>query len=184
MDLYFFNIIHNFSGKWLFLNWLGVFFADYLGYFMILAALVLIFKKTKSWEKIYFFSFIFLSLILARGIIAEAVKFFTARPRPFFVLNLQPLNGANGINASMPSGHAAFYFALAAAIFLFNRKIGRWFFSAALLMGMARIFAGIHWPADILAGAVIGIGSVFLVKYIYDFFSPYHRGRRGRGFGG
>ncbi|MBI2628366.1 MAG: phosphatase PAP2 family protein [Candidatus Niyogibacteria bacterium] len=172
MNLYLFNIIHGFSGKWLFLDWLGVFFAEYLGYFLILASFVLIFKKRDRQEQIYFFSFIFSSLILARGIITEAIKFFIAWPRPFFVLNFQPLIDANGINTSMPSGHAAFYFALAAAIFIFNVKASRWFFGAALLMGLARVFAGVHWPADILVGAAIGISSVFLVKYIFSAISP------------
>ncbi len=166
MDLYLFNLIHGFSRKWWSLDWIGVFFASYLGYFLILAALVLFLKQKKWHEKIYFFSFISLSLILSRGIIAEAVKFFAERPRPFSVLNFQPLIEASGVNASMPSGHMAFYFALAIAIFFFNKKIGWYFLGAAILMGIARIFTGVHWPLDILAGAAIGIASVFLVKKI------------------
>ena len=168
MDLYFFNVIRGLSGKWLFLDWLAVFFADYLGYFVFLAFLILVFKERNRREKIYFFSFVFFSLILARGIIAEAIKFFISRPRPFFVLNFQPLIDSNGISASMPSGHAVFYFALATAVFLFNGKTGRWFFGAAFLIGLARIFTGVHWPTDILVGAAIGIGSVFPVKYIFS----------------
>lgn len=165
-DLLIFNFISGFSRKWSILDWFGIFFADYLGYFLILFFLILLFKQAKWREKIYFFSFVSLSLILARGIIAEALKFFIARPRPFSVLNIQPLIDANGINVSMPSGHAAFYFALAVAIFFFNKKAGQWFFIAALLMGVARIFTGIHWPTDILIGVVIGIAAALLVKYI------------------
>lgn len=175
MDLYLFNVIYSLSGKWLFFDWLNVFFADYLGYFVFLVFLILVFKEKDRREKIYFFSFIFLSLILARGVIAEAMKFFIARPRPFSVLNFQPLVDANGINVSMPSGHAAFYFALAMAIFLFNRKAGRWFFGAAFLIGLARIFTGVHWPADILAGAAVGIGSVFLVRYIFPAITIFFK---------
>lgn len=175
MDLYLFNIVHSLSGKWLFLDWIAVFFADYLGYFIFSVFLILVFKK-RSWrEKIYFFSFVSLSLILARGIIAETMKFFIARPRPFFVLNFQPLIDANGINASMPSGHAAFYFALAAAVFLFNAKTGGWFFGAAFLIGLARIFTGVHWPTDILVGAAVGVSGVFLVKYSFIIIKAFFK---------
>ncbi|MEK7596441.1 MAG: phosphatase PAP2 family protein [Patescibacteria group bacterium] len=167
MDFYLFNVIHGLSGKWLFLDWSAVFFADYFGYFIFSVFLILIFREKTRREKIYFFSFILFSLILARGIIAETIKNFIVRPRPFSVLNFQPLIDANGINASMPSGHAAFYFALATAVFLFNGKIGRWFFGAAFLIGLARIFTGVHWPTDILAGAAVGIGSALFVKYIF-----------------
>ena len=165
MDLISFNLIHGIAGKWQFFDWFGIFLANYLGYFLVLVALILILKQIGWQRKIYFLSLLSLSLILSRGIIAEAIKFFSARPRPFSVLNIQPLIDANGINASMPSGHAAFYFALAMAVFFLNKKMGLYFGAAAILMGIARIFAGVHWPTDILAGAVIGIVSAFLVKY-------------------
>ena len=171
MDLYLFNIIHGLAGKWKIFDWLGIFLADYIGYFLILAVLILILKQTGWQRKIYFFSLISLSLILSRGIIAEVIKFFVARPRPFSVLNIQPLIDANGVNASMPSGHMAFYFALAIAVFFLNKKMGLYFGGAAILMGVARIFAGIHWPMDILVGAIIGITSAFLVKYIISAYN-------------
>ncbi len=171
MDLYLFNIIHGLAGKWKIFDGLGIFLADYLGYFLILAVLVLILKQAGWQRKIYYFSFISLSLILSRGIIAETIKFFAVRPRPFSVLNFQPLIDANGVNASMPSGHAAFYFALAMAVFFLNKKMGLYFGGAAILMGIARIFAGIHWPTDILAGAIIGIISAFLIKHTISTYN-------------
>ncbi|MCL5004376.1 MAG: phosphatase PAP2 family protein [Patescibacteria group bacterium] len=165
-DVSIFNLIGGLSRKWQILDWTGIFFAEYVGYFLVLYFLILLFKQEKIREKIYFFSFVSLSLILSRGIIAEALKFFISRPRPFSALNLQPLIDANGVNASMPSGHAAFYFALATAIFFFNKKAGWRFFAAALLTGIARIFTGVHWPTDILAGAIIGIISALIIKRI------------------
>lgn len=146
------------------MDWLGIFLTDYLGYILILATIFLFFKQKKWSEKIYFFSVISLTIILSRGIIAEAIKFFDGRPRPFSVLNFQPLIEASGINTSMPSGHAAFYFALAFVILFFNKKTGFYFTIAAILMGFARIFTGVHWPTDILAGAAIAALSALLVK--------------------
>ena len=167
-DIFLFNLINKFSHKWWFLDNLGIFLASYLGYFLLLIAVILILKEKKWQDKIYFASFTALSLILARGIIAEMIKFFVSRLRPFSALNIQPLIQYNGYDFSMsfPSGHASLFFALASAVFYFDKKWGIRFLIAAFIMGIARIFVGVHWPLDIIAGAFIGIGSAFLVSKI------------------
>lgn len=177
-DISLFQFINNFIHKWWVFDLIGIFLADYFGYFLILAALLLILKEKKFNQKIYFFSTVILSLILSRGLIAAIIKFFVARPRPFLVLEIQPLvdYGNRDINMSFPSGHATFYFALAFAVFLhFNRLkdptkkgLGLWFLTGASLIAVSRIFVGIHWPSDVLAGAAIGIISAFAVKKILD----------------
>ena len=176
MDIYIFQTINGFSRRYWLVDYIAVFTAEYLGYFLVLAAIFLIFKEKKWVDRIYFFSLVSLSLILSRGIITEIIKFFSNRQRPFASLNIQPLLDRNDINMSFPSGHASFYFALAFSISLFyfakeknfKNKIGFWFFGFAVLMGISRIFVGIHWPSDILAGAIIGITSSFLVRKILD----------------
>ncbi|MEK7634360.1 MAG: phosphatase PAP2 family protein [Patescibacteria group bacterium] len=167
-DIFLFNLINKFSHKWWFLDNLGIFLAGYFGYFLLLIAVILILKEKKWQDKIYFASFTALSLILARGIIAEIIKFFVSRPRPFSTLNIQPLAQYNGYDSGMsfPSGHASLFFALAFAIFYFDKKWGIRFLIAALIMGIARIFIGVHWPLDIIVGALIGIGSAFLAGKI------------------
>ena len=163
IDQIIFQVINGLAHKWWLLDWLGIFLASYLNYFLILIAIFLLIKE-RNWRwRIYFFCLASLSVILARGVITEIIRFFYYRPRPFLVLQIQPLVN-HDITASFPSGHATAYFALALAIFYINRKWGWWFLGAALLMGLARIFVGVHWPLDILAGALIGLGSAFLIK--------------------
>ncbi|MEK7635558.1 MAG: phosphatase PAP2 family protein [Patescibacteria group bacterium] len=176
MDVYIYQAINEFSRRYWLVDYIAIFTAEYLGYFLVLTALFFIFKEKKWSDKIYFFSLISLSLILSRGIIAEVIKFFSHRQRPFVSLNIQPLIEKNDIYMSFPSGHAAFYFTLAFSILLFyfakekkfKNKIGLWFFGFAVLMGISRIFTGIHWPSDVLVGAIIGVVSSFLVKKILD----------------
>jgi undecaprenyl-diphosphatase len=67
-------------------------------------------------------------------------------------------------SGSFPSGHIAFLFALAIAVYFFNKKWGLVFFILSLLVGLARIFVGIHYPLDILGGIVIGIVSAIVVR--------------------
>lgn len=175
MDNSLFNLIYSFAGKWWPLDWLGIFLANYLGYFLVLAIIILLIsakggpasggKIKDQKQRVYFFSLAILSVILARGIITEIIRFFYYQPRPFLILEIQPLI-AHAPTGSFPSGHATAFFALALVVFYFNRKWGCWIFALSLFMGLARIFTGVHWPSDILAGALIGLGSVLIIKKI------------------
>ena len=51
------------------------------------------------------------------------------------------------------------------AIYFYNKKWGIVFFVAAILMALARIVAGVHYPLDILGGAAVGILSAYAVFY-------------------
>ena len=111
----------------------------------------------------YFFSLTALSLILSRGIITELIRFIFLRQRPFEVLGIQPLIN-HPVGSSLPSGHAAFYFALGLAVFYMNKKWGWRFLAAVLIIGLARIFVGVHWPMDIIVGAAVGLTSALIVR--------------------
>ncbi|MBI3046312.1 MAG: phosphatase PAP2 family protein [Candidatus Harrisonbacteria bacterium] len=164
-DLALFNLIHNLSGKSRLLDFFGVFFADYFGYFLIIAVGLILFSRNGWKEKYRYFSLISLAVILSRGIFTELIRFFWHRPRPFLVLNFTPLiEQAN--QGAFPSGHAAFYFALILPVFLINKKWGNYLAAGVLLMGLSRIFVGVHWPLDIAGGALAAILSVLVAKRI------------------
>ena len=72
---------------------------------------------------------------------------------------------------SFPSGHASFFMALACAIFISHKKAGYLFMFFALLIGIARIIAGVHFPVDILGGFILGYA---ISRVIYFFRCYYH----------
>ncbi len=67
-------------------------------------------------------------------------------------------------NWSFPSGHAAFFFALSTAVYFYNKKWGVFFFIASSLLSIGRIMGGVHYPSDILGGAIIGVLCAYLVR--------------------
>lgn len=169
LDLQIFNILHYLAGKNRFLDWLGVFIADYLGYFLLAAVLYFIFKQKKSESRLYYFSFAALALIISRGILTEILKFFVDRQRPFEILSFTPLvqNGT----PSFPSGHTVFYLALAISAFPFVNHRWKWILaSGAALIGIARIYAGVHWPLDIIGGTIVALAGVLITRLLLKKF--------------
>lgn len=78
---------------------------------------------------------------------------------------------------SFPSGHSNASFAVATAIFTRNKKIGIPALVLAAMIAVSRLYLFVHWPTDVLAGVFIGvcggIGSYFLVDYLYKRFGKF-----------
>ena len=74
---------------------------------------------------------------------------------------------------SFPSNVAASTFAMAAGIWLGNGKAGRWLFIPAFLVCFARVYAGVHYPSDIVGGAAVGfLASLFAYAVMLPLLEP------------
>jgi undecaprenyl-diphosphatase len=137
-----------------------IFTADVLPYIVAISALLFLLIKKKKRE----IFFVFFSSGLA-WILAKILKILIQTSRPFDILpNVHALFTENGY--AFPSGHAAFFSALAVALFFYNKKVGYVFMFLALLIGLARITAGVHFPIDILGGFVLGSLIAYFVKNV------------------
>src|SRR5258708_8154988 len=104
--------------------------------------------------------------MVSRGIVTELIRYFYHHERPFSFYNFTPL--IPEVGWSFPSGHAAWFFALATVIWYVNRKWGVWYFVLSVVMGIARIYVGVHWPLDVLGGIVaVGVSGVC---FLFLFF--------------
>lgn len=167
LDETLFRFISGFTRRSALLDLIGIALAEYLIY-LIAAVFFLFAILRKNWKQ-QFLSLAegALSVILARGIAVETLKIAFARLRPYETLQLTPLlTDASGF--SFPSGHAAAAFALAASLFFVNRRAGAWFFGAATLVALGRVFVGVHWPSDIVFGAALGALSAYLVRRLLE----------------
>lgn len=160
-NLALFQFIHQWSGRYFLLDDGAVFFAEYLPYLLIIGFLYFAFRRRSRRERFLVFVEGALGVILARGIVTEVFHFFYRYPRPSVALNFTPLITESSY--SFPSGHAAWFFALAMAVYYYNRKLGIFYFICAALISVARVFAGVHWPLDVLGGAVFGVLSAMVV---------------------
>ncbi len=172
LDVELFRWLNSWAGVRELWDTLIIFRAEWLGWWLGGAlGLFLIFGKDKKRELWIVFEALIAGLI-SRFIFTEIIRYFYNRPRPFEVLSsiYQLLEHSPG--GSFPSGHAAFFFALAASVFLYHRWWGLLFFAGALSVGFGRVAAGLHWPSDILAGAVVGIVTSVVINLISKKFKP------------
>src|SRR3989338_1280619 len=142
-----------------------IFMAEYLPWaagIAIFLFLVFVREKKKEFRMLIV---AFLAVILSRFGFTEIIRYFYDRPRPFEVAEGLKTLLEHSSGGSFPSGHAAFFFALAMGVFFYRRIWGLVFFAAALSIGFGRVAAGLHWPSDILGGAVVGIFSAVLIKF-------------------
>jgi undecaprenyl-diphosphatase len=164
MDAQIFQFINQFAGKWLAADALAIFLAQYSGYALVGVLIALALFNRRRWLKVFLWALA--AGFISRFVISEIIRFLYDRPRPFEALDATQLL-SHSPEASLPSGHAAFYFALGWFLFFINKKLGTVFLIAVFFMGLARIFAGIHYPADIAAGFGVGLVSALGVYYFY-----------------
>ena len=165
IDLYLFNLINSFAGRWAWLDYLAMFFAQYFEYFLWLGLLIFLAISFKKYWKMVVEAIV--ASVFTRFVLVEVIRWLWFRPRPFVTLNFVPLINQSAKEASFPSGHASFYFALSTIVYCYNKKAGILFFIASALIVIARVFVGIHWPSDILAGAVLGILTGWLIDKLF-----------------
>jgi undecaprenyl-diphosphatase len=101
--------------------------------------------------------------LLANQVIAQLWH----RPRPYqdHPLGILPLLSPSH-DPSFPSDHATAAFAIAFGILFVARRTGWLFLAWAALIGLSRVLAGMHYPTDVIAGAVVGLGSGFFTARV------------------
>jgi undecaprenyl-diphosphatase len=102
--------------------------------------------------------------VLTSDLLALGGKYFTNRPRPYVdEPNPEPL-AHPPLDLSFPSGHAATSFAGAALLATFVPRLAVQFFVLATLIAWSRVYIGVHYPSDVLAGALIGLAVAFVLR--------------------
>ena len=108
------------------------------------------------------------SLLLNTLVNNVLLKNLVARTRPYEVVDgLHRIIEAQS-DYSFPSGHTGSAFAVAVVVFLMcPRKIGVPVLAFAFVIAFSRLYVGVHFPTDVLGGALIGAVIAYLVCAVY-----------------
>lgn len=129
--------------------------------FILLGILFLLIKKFRK------IGFLILLAELINLVIVSVLKDVIQRPRPFNTLaNLHPLVSAGSY--SFPSGHASSAFVCAVIIAYYFKKLAIPAYLIAILIAFSRVYVGVHYPSDIIVGALIGILCAYLCILFYN----------------
>ncbi len=105
------------------------------------------------------------SLILST-VVAQIFKKTVSRIRPFLIVNNLNIKKIGIDEYSFPSGHTTAAFTVGAMISLFYPPATFLLMLLASLVGVSRIYLGVHYPSDVFAGAIFGTISSFIVFYL------------------
>lgn len=86
------------------------------------------------------------------------------RPRPFLEFSLPHL--INNSTYSFPSGHTIILAGLGTAVYFFNKKLALFIYISGIMIGLARIAGGVHYPSDILGAFALGAGISMTIYFL------------------
>ena len=127
-------------------------------------------------------AFDLLVLLVLVIVVTEVLKFAFDRARPCDVLpNVNLLNpgacAAEG-DPAFPSGHTSRIFAVAGFLAVyFKWPVKASAFAVAVVVGISRVYLGVHWPSDVVAGAILGVGLALLYVAVTRKWKAYQRVR-------
>ncbi len=147
----------------------GTFWAPF--YLFLLVFIITNFGKKGLWWALGLLSLVALSDIISSHVIKELV----GRPRPcrdeFIGPQIRFLARNCGLNGSFTSSHATNHFAIATYMFVTLRKLSPWWglgFLWAAMISYAQVYVGVHYPFDVLAGALLGSSLGVMAARVFD----------------
>ena len=140
-------------------------------------ALIIILIRNKKIESLWIMASLILMFVFVDQVAAEIIKPLVGRPRPthdmLLIPHLETVNGYRGGNYGFLSNHAANVFAFACfTALLFKHKVySLCIFAWALLVSFSRLYLAVHFPTDLMAGALFGMLSAWAFYQLYIYIS-------------
>ena len=150
-------------------DWLMPFITNKTHWFPVwgIVIILLIWKGGKEGRIILIF--IIPLIFLSDQLSSSVLKSFFARIRPCIALDNINLLVNKSKAFSFPSSHAVNFFALATYFGYFYKKYIWWLLFVAAMVAYSRVYVGVHYPFDVIAGAIIGATCAFFVVYLMKF---------------
>lgn len=182
VNIHYFRLINDLGKQFPTLNPPFYVVAEYMVYVLALSTLFYWFTRTDENRMMVVCATATFALAELFGKVAGLLHF---NQQPFAELaNVNQLV-EKAVNNSFPSDHTILFFSFCMSFFLFKKKGGFLWMLLALCVGISRIWVGVHYPADVIVGALISIGSaltVYLVlprvRMVQTLLALYEKGER------
>ena len=162
-----FRLINDLGFKIPALNPVFIFIAEYFLYLLIIVLLLYLFKDNGKHR-----------LMVLAAVVSCLVAVILGKITGQFHYNVQPfvtLENVNQliekeVNNSFPSDHTILSFTICMTLFLFDKR-KFYFILIGLLVGVSRIWVGVHYPFDVLASIGVSIVAALIVSMIFKKFT-------------
>jgi undecaprenyl-diphosphatase len=174
-DVWLFHALNDFVGTVPLIDWLTrALVNDYaVPTAMSLAAVALWFagatpnERTNNQRAVIFIA---LALLFCNALIKD-LSYVYFRPRPFATETVKLLFYRPSVS-SFPSIPIEVAFCFAAGAWYANQRLSKWLIVLGTLYALSRVYAGVHYPSDVIGGALVGAGMVYIVVRLDFVFVP------------
>lgn len=139
----------------------------------IISIILMIIKKYRRYGVL-----LFVTLALTGCLGSFVIKPLVARARPCDIFQDVDILIKHPGGFSFPSGHTYLSFAAATVIYFINKKLGILAFIFAAVMGFSRMYLFVHFPSDVVVGALLGVVVALFSIYIYKALQNKGKHRR------
>jgi undecaprenyl-diphosphatase len=148
-------------------DWFFVLITTQTNWYIAYGVLIYFLLTKFGWEGRAILLLLILTIVISDQISSHLLKEAVARLRPCWELPDVRLLVPCGGGKSFPSSHAVNNFAFAVIMSYYFRRYRVVFYVIAVLVALSRVYVGVHYPSDVIAGAVIGYLVAFSIIYIY-----------------
>lgn len=143
---------------------------------VVVLILIIVYAHLKQKKTLKRITILALIAFLCSDIVTAILKHLIHEPRPFVTLDNVHLLITEDDPLSFPSGHTTSTFAFATFYILNMKELAKKHYKVidaalilfAITIPLSRMYVGVHYPGDVLAGAIIGIAGAFLINKYSD----------------